>query len=202
MEGHVSAPQGPEPLDVELVERARAGERDAFASLYRRHQALVYRFALGMTGSTATAEDVVHDVFLALMTKLHKYDADRAALPSYLVGMARNIARNKARAFRRLISIEHAGDAAGPDDTAAALTSSDDARVLRACILALPLRYREVVLLCDLQEMPYTDVAVALRVPVGTVRSRLHRARQMLMERLRRREGGASRVPEAERCVS
>jgi len=95
-----------EPSDPELVERARGGEREAFAFLYRRHQAYVYRFARAMTGSSAVAEDIVQEVFLALMRDLKRYDAARAGLRTYLFGIARNLARYKARSVRRLISLD------------------------------------------------------------------------------------------------
>ena len=101
-----------EPSDPELVERARGGEREAFGFLYRRHQAYVYRFARAMTGSPALAEDIVQEVFLALMRDLERYDASRAGLRTYLFGIARNLARYKARSVRRLISLDHAEEAA------------------------------------------------------------------------------------------
>jgi RNA polymerase sigma-70 factor (ECF subfamily) len=188
-----------DPPDSDLVARARAGEREAFALLYRRHQAFVYRFARGMTGSSALAEDVVQDVFLALMRDLDRYDPERAPLRTYLFGIARNLARYKARGLWRLLSIEEAAQAAGPDDPAAALASTEEARHLRQCLGALPAKYREVIVLCDLQEVNYADTASMLGTPIGTVRSRLHRGRQLLLERLRRRQGEG--VPAAKRCL-
>ena len=188
-----------DPPDSDLVARARRGEREAFALLYRRHQAFVYRFARGMTGSSALAEDVVQDVFLALMRDLDRYEPDRAPLRTYLFGSARNLARYKARGLWRLLSLDEAADAVGQDDPAAALASTEEARHLRQCLGALPAKYREVIVLCDLQEVNYADTASMLGMPIGTVRSRLHRGRQLLLERLRRRQGEG--VPAANRCV-
>ena len=188
-----------DPPDSELVARARGGERDAFALLYRRHQAFVYRFARGMTGSSAVAEDVVQDVFLALMRDLDRYDPDRAPLRTYLFGIARNLARFKARGLWRLLSLDAASEAAAQDDPAAVLASTEDARHLRQCLSALPTKYREVIVLCDLQEVNYADTASMLGTPIGTVRSRLHRGRQLLLERLRRRQGEG--MPATNRCV-
>ena len=180
---------GGEPPDVELVRRAQHGEREAFALLYRRHQAVIYRFACAMTGSAALAEDVVQDTFLALMRDLHRYDPERAPLRAYLFGVARNVARYRLRSVWRLMPLEHAGETAGPDDPAAALSARENTRHLRRCLLALPGRYREVIVLCDLQELEYADAATVLGVPVGTVRSRLNRGRQMLLDRLRHQQG-------------
>jgi RNA polymerase sigma-70 factor, ECF subfamily len=187
----------PEPTDQELVERARGGEREAFGFLYRRHQAYVYRFARTMTGSAALAEDIVQDVFLALMRELDRYDTGRAMLRTYLFGIARNLARYKTRGLRRLIPLDQVEEAGGWDDPGAAFSSSEETRHLRRCLGALPARYREVIILCDLQELDYAETAVVLNVPMGTVRSRLHRGRQLLLERLRRRDG----QPVAKRCL-
>ena len=187
----------PEPSDPELVERARGGEREAFGLLYRRHQAYVYRFARAMTGSAALAEDIAQEVFLALLRDLDRYDTSRAGLRTYLFGIARNLARYKTRSLRRLISIDQAEEAAGGEDPAAALSTTEQTRHLRRCLGALPARYREVIILCDLQELDYAETAVVLNVPIGTVRSRLHRGRQLLIERFRRRDG----LPVAKRCL-
>lgn len=185
--------------DSELVARARGGEREAFALLYRRHQAFVYRFARGMTGSSAMAEDVVQDVFLVLMKDLERYDPDQAPLRTYLFGIARNLARYKSRGLWRVLSLDDTMEPAGPDDPSAALASTEESRHLRQCLGALPARYKEVIVLCDLQEVNYAETASMLGVPIGTVRSRLHRGRQLLLERLRRRQG--ERMPAANRCV-
>lgn len=187
----------PEPSDPELVERARGGEQEAFACLYRRHQAYVYRFARAMTGSAPVAEDIVQDVFLALIRHLDWYDASRGGLRTYLFGIARNLARYKARSLRRLLPLDHAGEAVGLDDPAAALAVNEETRHLRRCLGGLPARYREVIILCDLQELDYAEAASVIDVPIGTVRSRLHRGRQLLLERLRRRDG----APVAKRCL-
>jgi RNA polymerase sigma-70 factor, ECF subfamily len=189
---------GGKPPDGVLVRRAQGGEREAFALLYRRHQAVIYRFACAMTGSAAVAEDVVQDVFLALMRDLARYDPDRAPLRTYLVGIARNVIRFRSRSVRRLLSLDHAGEAASADDPGAALSASEDTRHLRRCLSALPGRYREVIVLCDLQELDYADAATVLGIPVGTVRSRLHRGRQMLLERFRRQDAP---VPHAKRVL-
>jgi RNA polymerase sigma-70 factor (ECF subfamily) len=178
-----------ERSDPELVERARGGEREAFGFLYRRHQAYVYRFARAMTGSASLAEDIVQEVFLALMRDLDRYDSSRAALRTYLFGIARNLSRYKLRGLRRLLPLDDADEAATTEDPAAALSATDETRHLRRCVRGLPARYREVIVLCDLQELDYAETAVVLNVPIGTVRSRLHRGRQMLLDRMRRSDG-------------
>jgi RNA polymerase sigma-70 factor (ECF subfamily) len=186
-----------EPSDQELVERARGGEREAFGFLYRRHQAYVYRFTRAMTGSSPLAEDIVQEVFLALMRDLDRYDASRAALRTYLFGIARNMSRYKLRSLRRLLPLDDTEEAVGCEDPAATLSANDETRQLRRGVRGLPARYREVIILCDLQEFDYADAALVLNVPIGTVRSRLHRGRQLLIRRMRRSDGLAV----AKRCL-
>lgn len=176
--------------DVDLMSRAAAGDRDAFAALYRRHQATIYRFARLMTGSSQMAEDVVQDVFLALMRHASRYDAARASLTSYLYGSARHHTRRRLLRDRLFVAVDNrALDARGLTDggvVAGELVRACELRELRAAILTLPARYREVIVLCDLQDVSYAETATAIGCAVGTVRSRLHRARQLLAQKMRR----------------
>ena len=184
----VAPDDAPAPTDQALVERALRGEKEAFAQIYSRHQAPLYQFARALTGSGSLAEDVVQDAFLVLMKDLGRYDAERGSLRTYLFGIARNVARHKARIVRRLLSLEERDDWAADDDPAADMAASEQLRHLRRCLSAMPIAYREVLVLCHLHEMDYADAAVVLDVPIGTIRSRLHRGRQMLLDRFRRRD--------------
>jgi RNA polymerase sigma-70 factor (ECF subfamily) len=174
--------------DVDLMSRAAEGDRDAFAALYRRHHATIYRFARLMTGSRQIAEDVVQDVFLALMRRASGYDAARASLTTYLYGSARRHTRR--RLLRdRLFTGDRALDAGERTDggeVAGELLRACELRELRAAIVTLPPRYREVIVLCDLEDVSYAETAAAIGCAVGTVRSRLHRARQLLARKMRR----------------
>ena len=178
-----------ELADAELVGRALGGEREAFEAIYRRYQAIVYRFARSMTGSAPMAEDVTQEVFVALMRDLARYKLHRAGLATYLYGVARNVTRARLRREQRLVSLDEMSAArsepAGPDDPSAALAQSLDLIRLGRAICSLPSRYREVVILCDLHGLAYAEAARVIDAPVGTVRSRLHRGRTLLVERLR-----------------
>jgi RNA polymerase sigma-70 factor (ECF subfamily) len=171
--------------DADLVGRAKANDREAFAQLYRRHQGVIYRFACSMTGSATVAEDVVQEVFLTLMRNLGRYDPDRAALSTYLYGVARNVARSLGRKERRFVELAPTADMFAADDPAADLLEQQRVQVLRAAIRALPVKFREVIVLCDLHEVDYAQTASILGVPIGTVRSRLSRARQQVLHRMR-----------------
>jgi RNA polymerase sigma-70 factor, ECF subfamily len=197
-----------EPTDAQLVGRALGGERDAFEALYHRYQAIVFRFARVMTGSRAMAEDVTQEVFVALMRDLARYEPQRAGLSTYLYGVARNVTRARLRREQRfvnLVEMPAEGSArTGSDDPSAALARSEDLRRLRKAIVSLPSRYREVVILCDLHGLSYAEAAGVLDAPVGTVRSRLHRGRNLLVERLQclEPEGSQTAADFAARCLA
>ena len=191
-----------------------AGDEDAFTALYRRRQGGVYRFALQMSGSEALADDVVQETFMVLMRDGCNFDATRGSLSAYLYGIARN---HVLRAFDRERSLvrfddetEDFGEAPHENlvtrpDPLGDLTRAETVEKLRQSVLALPAHYREVVVLCELHEMSYVEAADALGCAVGTIRSRLHRARAMLAEKMRagretqtQREGEAARETQAE----
>jgi RNA polymerase sigma-70 factor, ECF subfamily len=190
-----------DPSDQELLRRAVAGERDAFAALYRRYQHVVYRFACVMTGSSDAAEDVTQEVFVALIRELPRYDPTRAALATYLYGVARNVSRDRLRRERRFVTLSTLdADEAGQVEGAGLVDKLAEVQAttrLRRALAALPSRYREVIILCDVEEIPYADAARIVRTAVGTVRSRLHRGRQMLAERVRRLD---QRTTDQARC--
>lgn len=170
--------------DTELVARAADGNEEAFAELYTRYHGLVYRFARMMAGDNEAAEEVTQDAFLALMRDLRRYDARRAQLSTYMYGIARNLVRNHLRRELRFVSLDQATEPAAPDDPARALSRSEDVAALRRALGRLPSRYREVVILAHLHGLPYAEIAAITRSPLGTVRSRLNRGRQMLSQSL------------------
>jgi RNA polymerase sigma-70 factor, ECF subfamily len=177
--------------DVDLLRRMMAGEEDAFAELYKRRQAGVYRFALQMSGSPETAEDVTQEVFIVLMRTADRFDPERGSLAAYLYGIARNYVLRRLEQDRAYIplmdSIEEGTPSAmiAEGDPLDDLTRGETIQSLRDLILALPPHYREVIVLCELHEMSYVEAANVVGCAVGTVRSRLHRARGLLLERLR-----------------
>ena len=178
--------------DAALVYRAREGDRDAFARLYIRHQAMVYRFAYSMTGSGTLAEDVVQEVFLTLMRNIQRYSPERAALSTYLYGIARNVSRARDRKDARFVDLDATRFLSSDEDPAVALVEGERLRALRAAIRELPIKFREVLVLCDLHEVDYAQTALILGIPVGTVRSRLFRARQHVQQHILRADRSVS----------
>ena len=173
-----------------LLARIAGGSADALSALFRRRQGDVYRFALHMSGATAVAEDVTQDVFLIVMREAGRFQSGRSTVAAWLCGIARNCVRQRLERegkWESLDATDGDGDEQGPPvhaDPLGELTRTERIAMLRRAVLALPVRYREVVVLCDLEELSYAEAADVLGCALGTVRSRLHRARTMLAGRL------------------
>ena len=177
--------------DEDLLIRNHSGDEQAFVSLYRRRQGAIFRFALHMTGTEAQAEDITQEVFLALLREECGFDPTRGTLSGYLFGIARKLVLRQMERGRLDVALD-AGleesalpELAIDDDPLVELARREGLDALRRAVLALPRRYREVVVLCDLEEVDYADAAQVLGCPIGTVRSRLHRARALLLDKLK-----------------
>jgi RNA polymerase sigma-70 factor, ECF subfamily len=176
--------------DQELLRQLSKGNEAAFSTLYERYQGSLYRFALHMSGNTATAEEVTQEVFMLLIGNPKGYEADKGTVGGYLFGIARNLTRRIVERSRLHLPMDEewldtAETALASDlDVLGELSNSELLNHLRKAVLALPEQYREVVALCDLEEMSYADAAALLECSPGTVASRLHRARAMLKSRL------------------
>lgn len=187
-----------ELTDEELHRAALAGNGEAMAALYRRHGGLVYRFTLQMSRNDAVAEEITQEVFLALLTQIDQFDAERGELSTWLCGIAR-------RQLWKHLQRSHAADALDEvnaaeleftgDGPAQLLLRSEAVTAVRAGMDELPAALREVVILCSLEEVSYEQAAQVLSVPVGTVRSRLHRAKARLAGLLRGEMAGMRRKP-------
>src|SRR5262249_28056364 len=146
--------------DVELLERMLDGDEEAFACLYKRHQGSIYRFTLHMVGSPAAAEDVTQEVFIALMEGGRRFDPAKGLLLPFLYGIARN------RVLRRIDKDYDASSAeeeiACDEDLLDDLTRREAIEYVRRAVVTLPTIYREVVVLCDLEDASYEEAAAAL----------------------------------------
>ena len=189
--------ESPSHSDGDLLRLLSAGNETAFLEFYRRHQGVVYRFALQMSGKTEIAEEVTQDVFMVVMGSAKRYDSQRGSVSAFLYGIARNIVLRALERERPYVTVlddadnEYAGQLTAADDVLGDLARNERVETLRKAVLALPPSYREVVVLCDLHERDYAEAASALGCAIGTVRSRLHRARALLMEKLRAGERDA-----------
>jgi RNA polymerase sigma-70 factor (ECF subfamily) len=178
--------------DSELLRLMLAGDEEAFALLYRRRQGGIYRFAAQMSGSDSIGDDVTQEVFLFLMREGHTFDSSKGTLSAFLLGVARMYVRRRLKAEQRL---ELLGDTLDDDDAPFSpqsdmcpledLTRAETIESVRKAILSLPEKHREVIVLCELQGVSYAETAEILGCAIGTVRSRLHRARAQLLTMLR-----------------
>ena len=178
--------------DEELLKRSAKGDEEAFTVLYRRHVDVLYRFAFRMTGSTWGAEEIIQDVFMTLVREPSKYDAERGTLPAFLFGITRNkIMKYHERLPREISLVERQEDGSGGgltlrDSFTPAMWAEQRERLekVRAAVMELPIEFRETVVLCELEEMTYDQAARMLDCPIGTIRSRLHRGRALLLAKL------------------
>jgi RNA polymerase sigma-70 factor, ECF subfamily len=184
----------PTTADTDLLRQLRQGNATAFQALYQRHQGALFRFAAMRCGSADAAADVVQEVFIGLLTGSFAFDPTRGALAPFLFGVARKLLLKHEEAQRRTASLAEPGeddDGDGeldlPDDSAeplARMLSDERAEEVRRALALLPPHYRDVVILYELHDLSYQEIASICQIDLGTVRSRLSRARSALAKRL------------------
>lgn len=167
-----------ERADSELLAEITAGSEVAFVELYRRWRADVFRFAVAMTRSRSFADDVLQEVFLNVLENAARFDPSKGSVRAWLLGCARHVVLNRLRVERRWTGELPEHPVPGTHEEA--LLAEQRLVRLHAAVAELPLEYREALVLCELAELSYADAAAVLGCPIGTVRSRLHRARGLL----------------------
>ena len=183
----------PTPDDNDLLRQLRAGSAPAFQALYQRHQGPLYRFALLRSGSPDTAADIVQEVFMGLLTGSFHFDPLRGALPNFLFGVARKlILKHEAPRWRLASLPEPDEDGAEVLETGSEaeeplgrLLSNEVAEDVRRALALLAPHYRDTVILYEMHDLSYQEIADICQVDIGTVRSRLSRGRAALVKRLR-----------------
>jgi RNA polymerase sigma-70 factor, ECF subfamily len=170
-----------------------ATSAEAFNALYRRHQAPLFRYALLRSGREDVAADTVQDVFLGLMTNTFKFDAARGSLQPFLFGVARNLLLKRDEAARRFVSTAAKDD--GDDDAEDFVAdegtlpeqhvlANEAAELVRRALMQVAPHYRDVLILYEIHDLSYVEIAHICGIDLGTVRSRLSRARAKLTELL------------------
>jgi RNA polymerase sigma-70 factor (ECF subfamily) len=174
-----------DPSDEELVRRFSQGDRASFEELVRRHERRVYNLALRMLGRDEDARDATQDAFLSALRKVSSFRGD-AAFTTWLHRVTVNACYDMLRRRARGPLLELDSELpppeprAGVDPAEAAAVGVD----VRRALVQVPEEFRAVLVLHDVQDMVYDDVAAVLGIPVGTVKSRLHRGRVMLARAL------------------
>ena len=186
--GTSSAPDG------ELVDGVRRGDRAAFSVLVERHESRVYNLAYRMLGRPEDAADATQEVFLACYEKLAGFRGD-AAFTTWLHRVALNVCYD---ALRRRTRERPEGDEIEPPPVADASDAADAGVDVHRALQRIPEEFRAAVLLHDAYGLPYEEVAEATGVPVGTVRSRIHRGRVALARALGGEPGGGAHPSKVE----
>jgi RNA polymerase sigma-70 factor (ECF subfamily) len=193
-----------EPSDSLLWSRSRAGDADAFAQLFERHAKAIYNFCFRRVGDWSVAEDLLSIVFLEAWRRRDRELPPDKVLP-WLYGIATNVVRNRRRSERRFAAALRRVPKPDSEPGFAELadTRLDDVREMEralALIERLPRHEQDVFALCAWSDLSYEEAAIALDIPIGTVRSRLSRARARLRELdppVGHGEGGTAPVQEA-----
>jgi RNA polymerase sigma-70 factor (ECF subfamily) len=170
--------------EAELLLKAGRGDEAAFLLLYERHRTAVFRFACRMLGSAPLAEDVTQECFLSILRRPEAFRAERASLRTYLCAIVRHLALKQLRrqGQETVVDDPPEGASSRTPDPLRTVMEEEAAEAVRGAVQALPPLQREAVLLFEYEEMSLADIAAVCETDVGTVKSRLHRAR----ERLRR----------------
>lgn len=175
-----------EPSDDDLWARSRAGDAEAFGELFERRGRLIYNYCFRRVGDRATAQDLLSIVFLEAWRRRDKALPSDKVLP-WLYGIATNVLRHQRRSERRYTAALSRLQASEPEPDFASATDEHldlERQAQQALVLLrkLPRREQEILVLCGGMDLSYEDAAEALGLPVGTVRSRLSRARARLRE--------------------
>jgi RNA polymerase sigma-70 factor, ECF subfamily len=170
--------------DTDLYRAVAQGSGEAMATIYQRHGPLIYRFSLRISQDQSIAEEVTQDVFLALLRQSDRFDPARAALSTWLCGIARRLVWKQLERRQRHLLIdlpEESGEAESLEgDPDVTLSRNEAVAAVQRGLDTLPVQLKEVIVLCEFEEMKYEDAALVVGVPVGTIRSRLHRAKARL----------------------
>ena len=174
--------------DERLLKRASRGDEAAFLLLYERHRDAVFRFAYRLLGSVALAEDVAHDCFLSLIRQPERFDSSRgASLRTYLYAAARNLAMKHFRRQGHEATVEEVADEPRVPPSQEPLGKLLDKELsfeVRKAIDDLPPMQREALILFEYEDLSLAEIALIVGADVGTVKARLHRARQRLRRSL------------------
>jgi RNA polymerase sigma-70 factor (ECF subfamily) len=178
--------------DAILLGQVAEGAEQAFVAFYRRRSDDVFRFAYAMAKSSSVAQDVTQEVFLNVLENAARFDARKGSARAWLFGCARHVVLDRLRLESRWTAELPETAVEGATDCRNEERMLFEQRIsrLHAAIAELPVEYREALVLCELQELSYAETATVLDCPIGTVRSRLHRARALLTAALGPTEAG------------
>jgi RNA polymerase sigma-70 factor (ECF subfamily) len=188
-------PDASEPIET-LIQRCLAGDQLAWEAIVRQYRRKVFNVAYKFVGRHDEAEDLTQDIFLKVFKSLDTFDR-RANFQTWLISVSRNLCIDHYRSVRKeretidrdVDSAEVAPPSVGTPSQIAALEQRDRVELLREAMAALPATLRTAVLMRDIQECSYHEIARALKLPEGTVKSRINRGRTELARQIRKLRG-------------
>jgi RNA polymerase sigma-70 factor (ECF subfamily) len=191
-------PESPESSETieSLIQRCLAGDQLAWETIVRQYRRKVFNVAYKFVGRHEEAEDLTQDIFLKVFKSLDTFDR-RANFQTWLISVSRNLCIDHYRSVRKeretidreVDSADVASPSAGPPSQIAALEQRDRVELLREAMAALPATLRTAVLMRDIQECSYHEIARTLKLPEGTVKSRINRGRTELARQIRKLRG-------------
>jgi RNA polymerase sigma-70 factor (ECF subfamily) len=175
-----------EPSDVSLLQRAGYGDEPAFLEIYNRYRDSVYRFVVRLVSSTHVAEDITQECFLSVLRNPSRFDGSRASLRTYLIAAARNLAFKRFSETGGEVELDSINfePAATSREPLAKMLDEELSEVVRRAVESLPPLQREALILFEFEGLALAEIAAIVNSDVGTVKSRLHRARQRLKQLL------------------
>jgi RNA polymerase sigma-70 factor, ECF subfamily len=177
-------------IESDLLPRCRGGDEAAWRELVARHTRRVFALAYRFTGRVDEAEDLTQEIFIKVYQSLDRYRAGDGSFTAWIMAVARNQAIDQYRRRRqeRVRRVENPeiveGMASGEEGPLPGIEREERVRIVHRGLRALPPDLRLPLVLCDLQELPYDEIAATLQLPLGTVKSRINRARLELAKRL------------------
>jgi RNA polymerase sigma-70 factor (ECF subfamily) len=180
--------QNPQQTDLDLVRLARRGDGQAFHALIDRHAPWLFRVAISMVGSREDAEDLLQEVFLAANSGINRFE-ERSSVKTWLRSILLNHVSKlyRSRKVRRALSLDdERGESARSDlqsDAPTPAATVESRADVQSMLQALSDEHREVIVLREIEGLTYEEMATLLKLPRGTIESRLHRARQQLKDK-------------------
>jgi|FaiFalFF_MnMetaG_3_1042247.scaffolds.fasta_scaffold01324_4 RNA polymerase sigma-70 factor (ECF subfamily) len=165
--------------ELELIQRALHGDVDAWGEIVRRYKDAVFGIALGILGNPADAEDAAHDAFIRAYEGLHTFHLEKR-FSTWIFAVTANVCKNKLRRERLFAPLKYISKLTKGSDPAQQLAQEERTRTIREAIEQLKPAYRMPLVLRYYADLDYKEIAEALGLPEGTVKTRLHRAKAEL----------------------
>lgn len=165
--------------DIEIVNRIRSGDHERFSEIIDRYEKKLLRYAVTIVHRDERASDIVQDSFIKAYTNLQGFDAKKS-FSSWIYRIVHNEAINMVHKFKREIPLPVDMDIQSSDDVEASYITAERVKQASWCLTQMPILYREPLTLAFIEDLSYEEVSDILRIPMGTVATRINRAKAMM----------------------